>query len=599
MPKQRNAARDPFKQLERLPRRADLTVLGGKRAVGLYLQEDDQTFQPDLLIWLDGQNGMILGSEAINPQASKDNGVSEALAALVEALLHPQPIPFLPALLSGAEPAPGSLAAPPKPKPGLPAKITLNDEALAQAARAVFEPLNVPVEYQAEIPAFDQAFQSLSRHLGGREDATPPEPFAWELAHDLLTPLYAAAMRLWETSPWDYMLDHPTVEITLGAHGPQPDVPKLYASILGANGEVFGVACYTSLEAFERTLRRGQELIDSNPNIDAAIEMLRQAGAPVEGLDPTMLRMLVGELLTEQEGLSDSQVQELMEDALVCFFNTKDECDPTYLDWMKARRLAISKEGGVPFFTKTSGGEPPRQPDEREARALTAALDALGQYFGRFGEQLEEGAAVGVPLTLAAQVRLGKDRLMVPVSFTPTEEMYSEDIWLDSEVEGPDEPASAAAVTTVYRFQVMLDWMQDVWRRVELTGDQTLHDLHETIQEAFNWDDDHPYAFFLSGKAWDRATEYTSPYGMNEGDRSAAKYRLENLSLKAGKQFLYIFDFGEELRHTITLETIQPGKARQDVDYPRITERHGKAPPQYPDLDEDDDEYDEDGDDEE
>ncbi|HEX6777476.1 MAG TPA: hypothetical protein VF099_04695, partial [Ktedonobacterales bacterium] len=359
MPKQRNAARDPFKQLERLPRRADLTVLGGKRAVGLYLQEDDQTFQPDLLIWLDGQNGMILGSEAINPQTSKDNGVSEALAALVEALLHPQPIPFLPALLSGAEPAPGSLAAPPKPKPGLPAKITLNDEALAQAARAVFEPLNVPVEYQAEIPAFDQAFQSLSRHLGGREDATPPEPFAWELAHDLLTPLYAAAMRLWETSPWDYMLDHPTVEITLGAHGPQPDVPKLYASILGANGEVFGVACYTSLEAFERTLRRGQELIDSNPNIDAAIEMLRQAGAPVEGLDPTMLRMLVGELLTEQEGLTDSQVQELMEDALVCFFNTKDECDPTYLDWMKARRLAISKEGGVPFFTKTSGGEPP------------------------------------------------------------------------------------------------------------------------------------------------------------------------------------------------------------------------------------------------
>ena len=48
MPKQRNAARDPFKQLERLPRRDDLTVLGGKRTIGLYLHEDGQTFQPDL-----------------------------------------------------------------------------------------------------------------------------------------------------------------------------------------------------------------------------------------------------------------------------------------------------------------------------------------------------------------------------------------------------------------------------------------------------------------------------------------------------------------------------------------------------------------------
>ena len=597
MPKQRSTARDPFKQLERLPRRADLTVLGGRRTVGLFFQEDDQTFQPDLLIWLDGQNGMILGSEAINTQASKDGGISEALAALVEALLHPQPIPFLPALLSGATPAPGSLAAPPKPKPGLPAKIVLNDEALARAATAAFEPLSVPVEYQAEIPAFDQAFQALSRHLGGREDATPPEPFAWEVAQDLLTPLYAAAERLWETSPWEYMLDHPTVEITLGASGPQPNVPKLYASILGANGEVFGVACYTSLDAFERTLRRGQELIDANPNIDAAIEMLRQAGAPVEGLDPEMLRMVVGELLTEQEGLSDSQVQELMEDALVCFFNTNEECDPTYLDWMKARRLTIPKKDGVPFFTKTSVGEPPRQPNEREARALTVALDALGQFFSKFGEQLEDGAAVGVPLTLAAPVRLGKDRMMVPVSFTPTEEMYAEDIWVDSEIEGPDEPASAAAAMTVYRFKVTLDWMQDVWRRVELTGDQTLHDLHDTIQEAFDWDDDHPYAFFLSGRAWDKSTEYTSPYGMSEGDRSAAKYRLEGLPLKAGKQFLYIFDFGDELRHTIALEAVQPRKAQQDMDYPRIIEQHGKAPPQYPDLE--DDEDDEDGDDEE
>ena len=67
--------------------------------------------------------------------------------------------------------------------------------------------------------------------------------------------------------------------------------------------------------------------------------------------------------------------------------------------------------------------------------------------------------------------------------------------------------------------------MKSVWRRMEMTGDQTLDELHEAIQRAFHWDNDHLYAFFLSGKAWDRQTEYESPFG--EGERNASRYRLE------------------------------------------------------------------------
>ena len=48
----------------------------------------------------------------------------------------------------------------------------------------------------------------------------------------------------------------------------------------------------------------------------------------------------------------------------------------------------------------------------------------------------------------------------------------------------------------------------EVWREIEVAANQTLVDLGNAIPEAFDFDDPHLWSFFLSGKAWDRATEY-------------------------------------------------------------------------------------------
>src|SRR5204863_5260061 len=109
--------------------------------------------------------------------------------------------------------------------------------------------------------------------------------------------------------------------------------------------------------------------------------------------------------------------------------------------------------------------------------------------------------------------------------------------------------------TTLYRFQVKLAWKKSVWRRIELRGDQTLHDLHRMMQFAFDLGDDHLYAFYLGGKAWDTLSEYASP--LSDG-RSAARYRLESLPLTMGQRFLYIYDFGDDIRFAITLEAVIP-----------------------------------------
>jgi hypothetical protein len=39
-----------------------------------------------------------------------------------------------------------------------------------------------------------------------------------------------------------------------------------------------------------------------------------------------------------------------------------------------------------------------------------------------------------------------------------------------------------------------------VEREVSVRSDQTLIDLHRVLQEAFAWDDDHLYSFWLDGE---------------------------------------------------------------------------------------------------
>lgn len=62
-----------------------------------------------------------------------------------------------------------------------------------------------------------------------------------------------------------------------------------------------------------------------------------------------------------------------------------------------------------------------------------------------------------------------------------------------------------------YTFHVSLPGHGRVWRKLELPGEASLEDLHFAIQNAYDFDADHLYSFFMSGKAWDSASEYSLP----------------------------------------------------------------------------------------
>jgi hypothetical protein len=157
--------------------------------------------------------------------------------------------------------------------------------------------------------------------------------------------------------------------------------------------------------------------------------------------------------------------------------------------------------------------------------------------------------------------------------------------------------------STAVVFKVALSGRKNVWRRIAVRGDQTLDDLHEAIFDAFDRDDEHLYSFYFSPPGTKsrrniqrNSIEYTHPEAIEEGFYSRAEVHdaatapVGALALQPKQTIYYLFDFGDEWWHEITVEQIDvPVEAG---DYPRLLESKGKSPPQYPDLDEEDEEDD-------
>ena len=64
-------------------------------------------------------------------------------------------------------------------------------------------------------------------------------------------------------------------------------------------------------------------------------------------------------------------------------------------------------------------------------------------------------------------------------------------------------------VDGIYFFRVAL--AKGVWRKIEISSNHTLLDLHNAIQNAFQFDSDHLYSFFMDGIPWSDE-KFSSPY---------------------------------------------------------------------------------------
>ncbi len=136
----------------------------------------------------------------------------------------------------------------------------------------------------------------------------------------------------------------------------------------------------------------------------------------------------------------------------------------------------------------------------------------------------------------------------------------------------------ATAVPTVYQLLVTLtEVTPPVWRRVLVTADTSLHQLHWIIQAAMGWTNSHLHQFRIGDEI------YSQPdFGLDEdadykvkNERTA---KLDKLGLAPHLVFLYEYDFGDSWHHEVEVEAIT--KADDRFAYPVCTAGARACPPE-------------------
>ena len=121
----------------------------------------------------------------------------------------------------------------------------------------------------------------------------------------------------------------------------------------------------------------------------------------------------------------------------------------------------------------------------------------------------------------------------------------------------------------VYRFKVTLKHRKRLWRRIEIKGDQTLGDLDRIIREAFKHDAWDHLSMFFRGRVWrSEGLGEINPFEEGGGE----KLRIDGLGLSEGDKMEYVYDFGDDIQHIVTLERIV--ELDETSDYPCVVSQN-------------------------
>lgn len=109
-----------------------------------------------------------------------------------------------------------------------------------------------------------------------------------------------------------------------------------------------------------------------------------------------------------------------------------------------------------------------------------------------------------------------------------------------------------------------------VWRKVSVPSNFTFLRFHEVIQIAFGWGDYHLFEF--KDKEWESNIRIAVPVEDDffEPDffadtKDSSKVKLSNIFGKKFHKLFYVYDFGDNWVHEITLESISNEKQKTAI----------------------------------
>lgn len=155
----------------------------------------------------------------------------------------------------------------------------------------------------------------------------------------------------------------------------------------------------------------------------------------------------------------------------------------------------------------------------------------------------------------------------------------------------------------IYRFRIILDTDEDVFRDIEIEASATLEDFHNTITQSFGFDGNEMASFYKTNEAWEEGEEITLfDLGEVPGQiRVMNETFIEDVVSRNDTKLIYVYDFLS--MWTFMVELADIAEAEEGQSYPNLMYVHGQIPAQAPekeflsepiDAEDEDDFYDDD-----
>ena len=130
----------------------------------------------------------------------------------------------------------------------------------------------------------------------------------------------------------------------------------------------------------------------------------------------------------------------------------------------------------------------------------------------------------------------------------------------------------------IYKFRVILDAEEDIFRDIAIAAKTTFEDLHNSIVQAFGFEGGEMASFYLSDDQWNQGEEI-SLFETGES-RIMEETSLDSLLDESQTRLLYVYDFLN--MWTFFVELADIGEAEENEGYPLLLFSHGQLPENAP-----------------
>ncbi len=134
----------------------------------------------------------------------------------------------------------------------------------------------------------------------------------------------------------------------------------------------------------------------------------------------------------------------------------------------------------------------------------------------------------------------------------------------------------------IYRFRVILDANEDVFRDIEIEADATFEDFHNAITQSFGFGGQEMASFYLSDDKWEEGEEIALfDMGDNPGDVMVmGETSLQSLVSEDNTKLIYVYDFLN--MWTFLVELAEIAEREEGIQYPNLIFAHGQIPEEAP-----------------